>query len=361
LNIIYGAIQEYQKRKQGLPRWLSDLAPDFIHNSDLLYCSYVLKTGNAIEWKKGLLDQVFRDPNSSYGFELCNEPLAKPSNKTYRDYKQYQMEVVGFAVPIVRCLAHRPALNLAFDGSIYESDKEWEDIFLDLVKSQAHVRTNAYRRFFHRTPLVSGRSAKEEVFRLIQPRDPGASPRMLDLSKQYNASLLHLSQIDFAGKLLGGYPEGIHKVGDLEFDIRGLVHLGARNLSIPFPEKVEDIEVNQKCSRIHFLHGAIFSATRDSKIASCLIRFDDGRTNQLPIVYGKDVNTRWFDSRRESELENPKVAWTSPPDQVGPAGKSLRLYQTTWTNQQPDVEVKSITFVSHMTESAPFLLAITLE
>ena len=104
----------------------------------------------------------------------------------------------------------------------------------------------------------------------------------------------------------------------------------------------------------------MFSAPEGSTIASYVVHQGGGHT-EIPIDYGKDVRTRWFDSRQKSELDNPKVAWTSPPNSVGTAGKSLRLYHTTWSNPNPDVEVNSISFVSHLTESAPFLVAITLE
>ena len=97
------------------------------------------------------------------------------------------------------------------------------------------------------------------------------------------------------------------------------------------------------------------------QIASYVVHYSDGRTQEIPIVYGKDVKSRWFDPRQKSEFDNPKVAWVSPPDKLGTAGKSLRLYQKSWKNPTPDSEVKSISFISHMTESAPFLVGITLE
>jgi hypothetical protein len=81
----------------------------------------------------------------------------------------------------------------------------------------------------------------------------------------------------------------------------------------------------------------------------------------VPIVYGNDVRARWFERSLESDLETPKPAWVTPPDKVGTTGKSLRLYATSWKNNYPEAEVASIEFISYMTESAPFLLAITAE
>src|SRR4030095_13667268 len=120
-----------------------------------------------------------------------------------------------FAVPIVRCFAHRPVLNLSFDGQIYESAKEWEDSF---------IKTPAYAALFHSVSAMTTGSLNVTVAKLIQPRDPQAPARLLDLSGQYNASLLHLSRLDQTGKLHSTYPEGRQKIGEVEFDIRGLVH-----------------------------------------------------------------------------------------------------------------------------------------
>src|SRR6266571_4704003 len=52
LNRIYGAIQEYQRRTQKLPVWLSDLIPDYIHDPDFLVCPYVRETGNIKKWRE---------------------------------------------------------------------------------------------------------------------------------------------------------------------------------------------------------------------------------------------------------------------------------------------------------------------
>jgi hypothetical protein len=355
LNRIYGAIQEYHRRNQKLPLWLSDLIPDYIQDPDVLVCPYVRKTGKSKKWKEQFNQvPVFGDPAfCTYAYEFCTQVIPQLFNITCRDYKERQMGLMGFGVPIVRCFAHRPVLNLAFDGNIYESPSEWEDNF---VKSP----TDAW--LFHRVlpKKLSDESQNLDVLKLIKLRNPQTDARILDLSKRYNALLLHLSQMDSAGKLLVTYPEGLQEIDGIKFDIRGLIHLSGKNSAIAFPERVDKISVNRKCAKIHFLHGTMFGAQEGSVIASYVVH-QGGAVTKIPIVYGKDVKTRWFDSRQRSELENPEVAWTSPPDRVGTAGKSLRLYHTVWRNPTPDAEVNSISFVSHLTDSAPFLVAITLE
>jgi hypothetical protein len=208
---------------------------------------------------------------------------------------------------------------------------------------------------------LTKRSLNRIIRDLLEPRDPKAGPSALDLSPHYNASLLHLSRIELSGKLLIHYPEGLRRMDGVDFDIRALIHLTATNFPIPFPEKVGGIPVNRKCASLHFLHGAMFPATDGIKIASYVLRFGDGTTDEVPVTYGKDVKTRWCDPRIESDADNPKPAWVSPPDKIGPAGKSLRLYVTHWRNPRRDSELRSIDFISHMTPSAPFLVALTLE
>jgi hypothetical protein len=353
LNIIYGAIQEYQKRKEKPPRWLSDLLPDYIDDPNILVCPFVISSGNLKKYRESYLTGVFADPGScTYAYEFCAEPVHWAPGWTARDYKQSQMELIGLAVPIVRCFAHRPILNLGFDGSIYASPGEWEDNF---VVSEKHHTA------FHDFEALTNRSRNQLIRSVINPRTTETDARMLDLSAHYNALLLHLSQMDQTGKLLITYPEGVQKIGSVNFDVRGLVHLTGKDFPIRFPQSVSSITVDRKCAYIHFLHGTIFTAMANSKIASYIVHQGDGHGDEVPIVYGKDVRTRWFDPNRESEAQTPKPAWISPQEKIGATGKSLRLYVRTWKNPHPDLEVKTIDFVSHKTESAPFLLAITVE
>ena len=339
-----------------MPRWLSDLVPEFIHDANVLKCPFVERTGNLKKYRDQYVSvPVFGDSAAcSYAYEFCTEPIPAIPGMTCRSYKRSQMELIGFGVPIVRCFAHRPVLNVGFDGNIYESPGEWEDNF---------VTDAQHASLFHNVPLLTNRSQNQLVMKVIRPA--ASEPSLggsIELSKSFNALLLHLSQLDHSGKVLTTYPpEGIQTIGPARFDIRGVVHLTGRNFPISFPEKVERIEVNRKCSSIHFLHGTLFETTPGTKIASFIIKSTGGKTDEVPIVYGKDVKTRWFDRGEPGALANPKPAWVSPPEQIGTTGKSLRLYVTSWSNQNPDSGIQSIDFVSHMTDSAPFLVAITVE
>ena len=352
LNWIHGAIQEYYKRNRRLPRWLSDLCPEFLHDRETLICPYVKNTGSFKRWREQhAIIPVFGDAASSYAYEYCTALIQPVIGKTCHDYKKRQMEVLGFSVPVVRCFAHKRYLNLAYDGNVYESELTWEDNF---------VRSKADQKFFHNVGWITTKSQNEAVAEMLPPREANIDGRLLDLTKYYNALLLHLSQLDPSGKLLSLHPQGITNIDGIQFDVRGLVHLSTTGFPNDFPEKIENIPINRKCARIHFLHGAMFEAPPGSRIASFGALIDGEHPVAIPILYGKDVKTRWFNPRQGAGLD-PKPAWVSPPDQAGSARKSLRLYRKTWENPAPEVPVKTLSFVSHMTASTPFLLAITLD
>jgi hypothetical protein len=118
-----------------LPDKLSDLTPEFIHDPKTLICPFVQRTGNLRSWRERVRYVGASDPRTSYGYEFCLEKIHpevwRGVAKTQREYKQRQLERLKQpVVPIVRCLAHRPILNLAYGGRIYpNSGTDWEDSF----------------------------------------------------------------------------------------------------------------------------------------------------------------------------------------------------------------------------------------
>ena len=102
LEKIYTAIQAYEKDHKDLPNWLSDLVPDYIADVSILTCPICKRTGR-------IESPPLADPKiaASYLFEFCPVPLGrtmapKAPNKTRRDWKKHQMELLGPVVPLVR-------------------------------------------------------------------------------------------------------------------------------------------------------------------------------------------------------------------------------------------------------------------
>jgi hypothetical protein len=72
------------------------------------------------------------------------------------------------------------------------------------------------------------------------------------------------------------------------------------------------------------------------------------------------VRNWWY---RENDLEAGRatVAWTGQNPDASKNNATLCLFKRTWESPRPEAEVESIDFTSRVTESAPFLIALTVE
>jgi len=206
-------------------------------------------------------------------------------------------------------------------------------------------------------------------------RDPRTPPHLIDLSNYYNG-LLTVPWYPVEGWFLfdndlSALPQGTVTLENVPFDVRGVIQL-RREMKIwrMLPQEVKGISVAHKAQRVHFLHGTVgpefFEATAEplktgTKIGGYVLHYADGSQYELEIVYGRDVRDWWllFDPSRETD--RAELAWTGTNPCTTEAGTSLRLYKRTWENPKPDVEIQSIDFVSTVTPSGPFLIAITIE
>jgi hypothetical protein len=353
LNIINNALRKYVDQHKSFPRWLSDLTPDYLANSRLLVCPYVYGSGNVKNWWRELKTfNVHNDPRpTSYGYEFCLEQVKQLPDTDCREYKQRQMEILGGVVPIVRCTAHNHPINLAYDGAVYRSGEDWEDLFAKSADDSAALQQ----------PLPQS-EIECIVRRLVRPRAANTNPRCVDLSTNYNATLFHLSNMEYDGKVIEMLTNGVYTIHGISFDVRGLVHLTATNFVIPFPQAVNGgIALNRQCARVHLLHGVVGAVPEGAIVARYVFHLQNGRKFETPIVYGKDVLTRFFIPEDETDSEKLRAAWITPSNRTGSSGRALRLYLTSWENPEPSVMVQSVDFISEMTASAPFLVAITTQ
>lgn len=79
--------------------------------------------------------------------------------------------------------------------------------------------------------------------------------------------------------------------------------------------------------------------------------------------YGDDVRDWWFTPGEEASDQpgQAHVVWIGSNPRASEEGRSLRLYLSTWDNPRPDVRVESLTCESALTDSAPFLIAVTVK
>jgi hypothetical protein len=345
LTRIFDALGQYEERYAKLPNWLSDLYPEFLSDRDVFVCPYVAKTGDLSQWRKGLSagpGKSEKGPPTYYHYEFCLEPAVhvspEDSDKTCRDYKNAQRVLLGDAVPIVRCLAHEPVLNLAVNGLIFESIDPvyWEENFAHIYPHLALAPRDIF-------PAVRQIGASQPH---LAHSISSASPVILDICNYFNILLHDLPRSSDTNNL-ASLPKGVQKFGGIEFSIAGALHLTRGSRNLPFPRELHDIAVNQRCSQIHVLHGFVTSESPVENVAQLAVHYGDPHdvpSGTVPLP-----------------CEGSPVAWQTTVRVKGLKDRSLVVYRSTWDNPQPAKTVATLSFVSAMTEAAPFLLAITLE
>jgi hypothetical protein len=362
LQKIHDAITAFGAAHERLPHWLSELSPEYL-DANLLVCPYVKKIADLRSWRYGIRDDVFQDPNesTSYAYEFCHKEIVLWTGvkKTWNEYKQRQVERMGAAgkdaVPIVRCFAHDPILNLACSGRIYPSGTEWESSYEPQFQ---HEDLHPEPLFFHHAPRTDGKS--------FPRRDPALGPRSLDLSAHYNA-YLDETWLPFPRDCdLKQLSRGLKELGGARFDVRGLIQLNGDRLLAPYPIVVPDIKVGQSCAKIHFLHATrqvpvgAPSIEDGRKLASYVVCYRSGAQIEIPVRYGHDVKD-WFYDPVSPNHGQTQVVWEGENLASKDRHLKVRLFLTTWQNPWPEQPIDSLSLVSAMAETAPFVVAITLE
>jgi outer membrane lipoprotein-sorting protein len=205
---------------------------------------------------------------------------------------------------------------------------------------------------------------KARLPQLIPPRPPQSPLELIDLSGYYNAPLTEPWHSRRIGNDLSALPRGLQTLAGTAFDVRGIVQLAGRGesyLSSLYPKAVNEIKLGLKCRRLHFFQGAGWSAPDGTTIGQYLIHFADGQKRIVPIVYGFDVRNWWPQQGEPAESTGLVLAWTGTNEAIKSLNQSLRLYKTTWQNPLPEIEIKSVDFVSSMADPAPFLISITAD
>jgi hypothetical protein len=200
----------------------------------------------------------------------------------------------------------------------------------------------------------------------IPPRPAAARAQLLDLTKFYNAGLKETWLPDATpGSDLAELPSGVQNFDGIEFDVRGTIQLrSARQFDAHFPEQVEDIPLGQKCRRLHFFHSAHGGIFADSPnfgkpLARYVVHYVDGASEEIPVVYGRDVRSWWRDVNNPTFI--PPPAWTGHNMSSREHHAMILLYHTAWENPHPGVEIRSLDLISTLTECAAFVIAITAE
>ncbi len=157
----------------------------------------------------------------------------------------------------------------------------------------------------------------------------------------------------------------------------GVIQLGSDRLEAKKPKKIEGIKVGKLAAKVHIIHatgygnGSVLGQqgkegdplyiADDTLIAEYKIRYDDGKTATIPVVYGQDVRDWWF-GEGAKDVKRGKVAWQGDNELAKGFEQRIRLYLTTWENPHPDKKIASIDYIKIGDGvAAPFCVAITLE
>jgi hypothetical protein len=363
LRRIMEALDWYRRRHGGaVPESLSALLGGYLDDETILKCPYVERTGRSKGWRYGFRDEVWSDRQTSYAYEFSGSalPIYDGQVTTLHEYKRRQMALVrerggdGGVVPIVRCFAHRPVLNLSYGGVVYPSDFHWEEL-PEIVKLGIDHHELIPEALFEEEIRTGMRSLD------FPTRDPSCGVVQLDLGRHYNARLTVSWHPGTPGNDLSALPRGFVRLGEVRYDVRGVIQLKGTRLLSPFPERVNGIPVGQECRRIHFLHATAYRMSPGTQIGHYLIRYVDGAEDEIPILYGRDVEDWWFEPGVAGAGASSEVAWTGENAAARQRGRKIRLFHTCWDNPRGEVQIESLDFVSALTESGPFLVGVTIE
>jgi hypothetical protein len=167
---------------------------------------------------------------------------------------------------------------------------------------------------------------------------------------------------DGGGNDLNRLPRGIHKLGETYFRIgERMIHLKGR-MRTDLPRSVEGIKVRARGRVLHFLHSTGGGDEEDARIGAYIIHYADGSSEQVPLVYARDI-TNWWHRDPGRRIDRAKPAWTGQNDAVARhvrPGLMIRLFDLAWTNPHPEKEITTLDMLSAGKECDPFLVAVTV-
>jgi len=202
-------------------------------------------------------------------------------------------------------------------------------------------------------------------FFTFPPRAAQCSPKHIDLSAAYNATLTNCwFNPAWAGNDLAALPQGLQTLDGIQFDIRGVLQLHGTSdtLVLPYPWGVTNIPVRQRCHALHFLHAVGYQMANGAGVGEYLVHYQDGVTRTVPLVFGENIGW-WCRLPHDDDAlsQDTRVGWRGQNPWNKREGYDTVLYKFRWSNPRPEVEIQSLDFKSAMNLAAPFLIAITAE
>jgi hypothetical protein len=153
-------------------------------------------------------------------------------------------------------------------------------------------------------------------------------------------------------------------LADVAFQVDGLIQLSGKTshkkTGESYPESALGIPVGAASKRMQFLQSSSWRGADGSVVGEYRVHYADGDVATIPIVYGHSVVDWWF-AKGDPLPTGAAIAWNGANERTEAVGHLIQLYAFTWINPRPDVAIASLDFVSLGEESAPFLMAVTLD
>ena len=262
---------------------------------------------------------------------------------------------------LVRVVTGKPmGLNNTFNRVVEDADHKAEN---------ARLRSQVWPK---------EKQLMQEKIKARQAVDETAGATTIDLKHYTNAALTD-APVCWAGNNannLAELPQGKNIYGGVPFDVEGAIYLTGGWLKDhyhkDYPVRVDDIRIDRRCSRIHLLHGGALIAFNqlNQAIAKLVLHYEDGSSEELPIIVGKHLWDSW--APLFSTGVNPLNLKTPPgaePAWVGSNAhlrkyqpdESFVLYKASFDNPKPNLTVTSLDYVSTETQTVPFMVGLTVE
>ena len=175
------------------------------------------------------------------------------------------------------------------------------------------------------------------------------------------------------GHNLASLPAGRQIFAGVPFDITGRVQLFGRDQAGSrkwFPARIRNLPIGARCNRLQLLHGACDVSGYGQPVARLVLHYADGSTAEIPIIAGEHLLDWWGPIYQTENGEEPNP--TAPGTELAWAGSnasikkrspdfSLRLYRSAFANPHPELAIKTIDYLSALTQTAPFMVGLTLE
>jgi len=187
----------------------------------------------------------------------------------------------------------------------------------------------------------------------------------IDLTSHYNHEL-HIGWLpDFNPQNhLAALPRGRQLFHRIQFDVRGVLQLQGLDvlrLHGNYPEAVTNIHIGERCRQLHILHGTSWPETEGAVIAKLVLHYEGDTEREIEIRYGEQALDWWCSEVKNGSDPSTQIAWAGENPVCKRSHKKLRIFQSKFRNPLSKTPLESVDYVSTVSRSAPFLIALTIE